>query len=93
VALPESRIAGAAHHEYWSRSLIGRTRDPRGNNWGELLRWTDDDSRLHTHLVPDADLHREMSALIARLADITSTSPNGVHDFNHSIDLHFHSCE
>jgi uncharacterized protein (DUF927 family) len=50
--------------------VIGRARDPYGNGWGKLIRWTDEDKRLRVHLVPDADLHREMSALTARLADM-----------------------
>jgi uncharacterized protein (DUF927 family) len=50
--------------------VIGRARDPLGNGWGKLIRWTDEDKRLRTHLVPDADLHREVSALTARLADM-----------------------
>jgi hypothetical protein len=50
--------------------VIGRARDPHGNGWGKLIRWTDEDKRLRTHLVPDADLHRELSALTAKLADM-----------------------
>jgi hypothetical protein len=50
--------------------VIGRARDPQGNGWCKLIRWIDEDGRLRTHLVPDADLHREFSALTARLADM-----------------------
>ena len=50
--------------------VTGRARDPHGNGWGKLIRWTDEDRRLRTHQVPDADLHREVSALTARLADM-----------------------
>jgi hypothetical protein len=50
--------------------VIGRARDPHGNGWGKLIRWADEDSRRRTHLVSDADLHREFSALTARLADM-----------------------
>ena len=50
--------------------VIGRARDPQGNGWGKLIRWVDEDNRLRTHLVPNADLHREVSALAARLADM-----------------------
>ena len=50
--------------------VIGRARDPHGDGWDKLIRWADEDSRLRTHLVPDADLHREFSALTTRLADM-----------------------
>jgi hypothetical protein len=50
--------------------VIGRARDPHGNGWGKLIRWIDEDKRLRTNLVRDADLHREISALTARRADM-----------------------
>jgi putative DNA primase/helicase len=48
--------------------ILGRVRDPKGEGWARLLRWTDDDKRVHTYAVSDADLHGDVSALCANLA-------------------------
>jgi putative DNA primase/helicase len=48
--------------------ILGRVRDPRGEGWARLLRWSDDDKRVHTFSVSDADLHGDMSSLCANLA-------------------------
>ena len=49
--------------------ILGRVRDPKGEGWSRLLSWTDDDKRVHTHPVSDADLHGDISALCSNLAD------------------------
>jgi hypothetical protein len=36
--------------------IAGRARDPQGHDWGRLLRWYDEDRRLHEHFVSDAAL-------------------------------------
>jgi hypothetical protein len=43
--------------------ILGRVRDPKGEGWARLLRWKDDDKRVHIHPVSDADLHGDVSAL------------------------------
>ncbi len=48
--------------------ILGRVRDPRGEGWARLLRWTDEDNRTHSYPVSDADLHGDISALCANLA-------------------------
>jgi putative DNA primase/helicase len=48
--------------------ILGRVRDPRGEGWARLLRWKDDDRRVHTHAVSDADLHGDVAALCANLS-------------------------
>ena len=48
--------------------LLGRARKPGGEGWARLLRWRDDDNRVHDYPVLDADLHGEHSALSANLA-------------------------
>ena len=48
--------------------VLGACRDPPGGGWGKLLRWRDDDTRLHTQHVGDAALHGEPAALCASLA-------------------------
>jgi uncharacterized protein (DUF927 family) len=48
--------------------ILGRVRDPKGEGWARLLRWTDDDNRTHSYPVSDADLHGDISALCANLA-------------------------
>jgi putative DNA primase/helicase len=40
-----------------------------GQGWARLLRWSDDDKRVHRHAVSDADLHGDISALCANLAN------------------------
>jgi putative DNA primase/helicase len=62
--------------------ILGRVRDPRGEGWSRLLRWNDADNRVHVHAVSDADLHGDISALCARLADQglrIATGPNRAH--------------
>ena len=48
--------------------VLGRARNPNGEGWGRVLRWSDDDKRPHTAIILDADLHGEPSALCANLA-------------------------
>ena len=48
--------------------ILGRVRDPKGEGWARMLRWKDDDGRVHTYAVSDADLHGDVSALCANLA-------------------------
>ena len=48
--------------------IIGRVRDPRGEGWARLLRWCDDDDRVHIYSVTDAELHGDPSVLCATLA-------------------------
>ena len=48
--------------------ILGRVRDPSSEGWARLLRWSDDDNRVHSHAVSDADLHGDISALSANLA-------------------------
>lgn len=64
--------AQAEHHQSQFISgpfeVLGRVRNPNGEDWARLLRWTDDDDRIHTFAVSDADLHGEQSALCANLA-------------------------
>lgn len=50
--------------------ILGRVRDPNGEGWARLLRWSDDDKRVQTHTVSDADLHGDVSALCAKLANL-----------------------
>jgi putative DNA primase/helicase len=50
--------------------VVGRVRDPNSEGWARLLRWRDDDGRLHEHTVSDADLHNDVGALCARLASL-----------------------
>lgn len=49
--------------------VMGECRDPRGENWGKVLRWRDADGREHVRHVADRDLHGEPAALCAGLAD------------------------
>ena len=48
--------------------ILGRVRDPKGEGWARLLRWSDEDKRVHIHAVSDADLHGDISALCGNLA-------------------------
>jgi hypothetical protein len=48
--------------------ISGRARDPLGHEWGRLLRWYDEDGRLHEHFVSDAALHGDLAALAGELA-------------------------
>jgi putative DNA primase/helicase len=62
--------------------ILGRVRDLKGESWSRLLRWNDADKRVHVHAVSDADLHGDISALCAKLADRglrVATGPNRSH--------------
>lgn len=48
--------------------IPGRVRDPSSEGWARLLRWKDEDNRVHNQAVSDADLHGDISALCANLA-------------------------
>jgi uncharacterized protein (DUF927 family) len=48
--------------------VLGRVRNPNSEGWARLLRWNDDDQRVHTFAVSDADLHGDPSTLCANLA-------------------------
>ena len=48
--------------------VLGVCRDPHGAAWGKLLRWRDDDGRLHTRHIADAHLHGEPAELCGSLA-------------------------
>ena len=48
--------------------VLGRVRNLNSEGWARYLRWNDDDQRVHTFAVSDADLHGEPSALCAKLA-------------------------
>ncbi len=49
--------------------VLGECRDPRGNAWGEVLRWRDADGRQHERHVADSETHGEPAVLCASLAD------------------------
>jgi putative DNA primase/helicase len=62
--------------------LLGRVRDPNGEGWARWLRWRDDDGRVHTHSISDAELHGDQGTLCANLASRglkVSTGPNRSH--------------
>ena len=48
--------------------VLGACRDPNGGGWGKLLRWRDDDGRVHTRHIADAHLHGEPAAICGSLA-------------------------
>src|SRR5215472_2440056 len=48
--------------------VVGRLRNPNGEGWARLLRWKDDDKRVQSLVVLDADLHGDQSTLCANLA-------------------------
>jgi uncharacterized protein (DUF927 family) len=48
--------------------VLGRVRNPNSEGWARLLRWNDDDKRVHTFAVSDAELHGDPSTLCANLA-------------------------
>jgi len=48
--------------------IIGRVRDPKNEGWARLLRWEDDDKRIHECTISDADLHHDPSETCAKLA-------------------------
>ena len=47
---------------------MGKSRNPKGGDWGLWLRWRDGDGRAHQKLVPFAALHGEAAALCQSLA-------------------------
>ena len=58
---------------YWLAGpfeILGRVREPNSEGWAKLLRWRDDDHRLHEYPVSDADLHSDPLWLCARLASL-----------------------
>jgi putative DNA primase/helicase len=62
--------------------VLGRIRDSKGEGWARLLRWRDDDGRVHTHPISDADLHGDPATLCAILASSglkITTGRNRVH--------------
>ena len=59
--------------------VLGRIRDPKGEGWARWLRWRDDDGRVHTQSISDADLHGDPRTLCAMLAGLglkVATGPN-----------------
>ena len=59
--------------------VLGRIRDPNGEGWARWLRWRDEDGRVHTQPISDADLHGDPRALCAMLAGLglkVATGPN-----------------
>ena len=74
-AMETLRIAGPFE-------VLGRARDPSGEGWARWLRWRDDDDRVHTQSISDAELHGDHGALCANLASRglkISTGPNRSH--------------
>jgi hypothetical protein len=60
--------ASEAHWVCAPFEILGRARDPKGEGWARLIRWQDDDGRVHTDTISDEDLHGDVAALCARLA-------------------------
>jgi putative DNA primase/helicase len=59
--------------------VLGRIRDPKGEGWARWLRWRDEDGRVHTQPISDADLHGDPRTLCAMLAGLglkVGTGPN-----------------
>jgi hypothetical protein len=48
--------------------ILGRARDPNGDEWSRWIRFSDGDGRQHQVAVKDADLHGDPGALAAMLA-------------------------
>ena len=48
--------------------VLGKSRNPKGCDWGLHLRWCDGDGRLHIRLIAFADLHGVPAALCQTLA-------------------------
>ena len=48
--------------------VVGRARDPSGDDWARWVRFHDADNRQHQVAVKDADLHGDPAALAANLA-------------------------
>ena len=48
--------------------VIGRVRSPAGDGWAKLIRWRDEDSRVHSFAVSDGALHGDLRTFIADLA-------------------------
>src|SRR5689334_23498702 len=80
VALPVRKGGGARSINLSGPfEVIGRARDPKSEGWARLLRWRDDDGRVHLHAVADADLHGDASALCGALARKGLRVVTGVH--------------
>ena len=72
VTLPKGNGDIATFETKWVCApfeILGRARDPKGEGWARLIRWQDDDGRVHTDTISDEDLHGDVSALCTRLAD------------------------
>ena len=48
--------------------ILGRARDPNGDEWARWIRFKDADHRLHQVPIRDADLHGDPRALASTLA-------------------------
>jgi uncharacterized protein (DUF927 family) len=48
--------------------ILGRSRNPKGGDWGHYIHWRDHDGRQHTHCVAAATLQSESSLVCAELA-------------------------
>jgi putative DNA primase/helicase len=48
--------------------VLGRARDPNGNDWARVITFKDADGRDHQVTIADADLHTDARALAAKLA-------------------------
>jgi putative DNA primase/helicase len=71
VTVPKSNGEIATSETKWVCApfeILGRARDPKGEGWARLIRWQDDDGRVHTDTISDEDLHGDVPALCARLA-------------------------
>lgn len=71
VTLPKVNGEIATYETKWVCApfeILGRARDPKGEGWARLIRWHDDDGRVHTDTISDEDLHGDVPALCARLA-------------------------
>jgi len=58
--------------------VIGKTRDPNGENWGRLLEWRDDEGRKHQWAMPMEALASDLVVVRARLLSegLPFISPN-----------------
>ena len=48
--------------------ILGRARDPQGDDWARWIRFKDADGRQHQVAIKDADLHGDPRTLAATLA-------------------------
>jgi len=71
VTLPKGSDENATLETHWVSApfeILGRARDPKGEGWARLIRWRDDDGRVHTDTISDEDIHGDVPTLCARLA-------------------------